>query len=551
MASRNRIPALDFLRGSGLDTGGGRSVLQERVALLGKMLLILSAAWVALGIVSSLIVHHATTDVLWEAGPRRAYLLGAGTAASVWLICRRGSYPHWVLELLDAALTIGCCAAWAFLIQPGQLELILGSLMAVSFTTLARAIVVPSKAGRTLRISIIAMVPLLVAEWRTLNISEQVPLLTGGSGVLFIMFDLIGWSAIAVALSTATSSLIYRLRKSASDAMELGSYTLEEKLGAGGMGEVWVARHRLLARPAAIKLIPLASAGPNNRQETILRRFEREARATAGLTSPHTVQLYDFGQADDGSLFYVMELLRGIDLEALVRRFGPVPPERAIHILRQVCHSLAEAHENGLIHRDVKPANIVVSRLGIDVDFVKVLDFGLVHLRHDVARASIKLTVDGSISGTPAYLAPEVVLGDGKYDHRVDLYALGCVGYWLLSGKLVFDGDTPMKMMMDHVQKTPPRLSTRSEIEVPADLEQIIMDCLEKDPDRRPATAVEVAQRLRACAVAHEWTAERAGTWWRTHLPEQAKTPSVAEGLVAFEGIAKTQPATRCLRPLR
>jgi eukaryotic-like serine/threonine-protein kinase len=543
MPPATRIPALDLLRGSGLDTDGGRPLLQWRVALLGRVLLVLSIVWFGVGIVTTLLLHHAPTDVLWEPGPRRAYLFGASTAAAIWLICRRGSYPNWLLETMDALLTIGCCAAWAFLIQPGEIGLIFGGLIAVFFTTLARAIVVPSKPGRTLRVSLISTIPVLVASWRSLEI------FAGGEGYLATMLDLIGWAAMGIALSTLASRVIYGLRKSASDAAKLGQYTLEKKLGEGGMGVVWHGRHRLLARPAAIKVIPLQGLAGHGDASVLVRRFEREARATAALTSPHTVQLYDFGQADDGSLYYAMELLRGTDLESLVHRFGPVPPERAIHIIRQICQSLIEAHDNGLVHRDIKPANIFLSRLGTEVDFVKVLDFGLVHLRDN--HAGVKLTADGSISGTPAYIAPEVALGEGSYDHRADIYALGCVAYWLLSGKLVFDGETPMKMLMQHVSTPAPRLSTRTEIPIPAELEALVMQCLEKDPARRPGSAAEIVERLSKIAVAHPWTPERAATWWRVHLPEQVHTPSVAEDLVALEGLADTQrQEARCLRPV-
>src|SRR5262249_3372477 len=241
------------------------------------------------------------------------------------------------------------------------------------------------------------------------------------------------------------------------------------------MGEVWRARHRFLVRDAAVKLIrpePLLSGRTD--PAVLLKRFEREARATAALRSPHTVQLYDFGEAEDGTLYYVMEMLIGLDLETLIARFGPVPAERAIHILKQMCHSLDEAHRNGLTHRDVKPGNVFVSRIGSELDFVKVLDFGLVRLQYDRPNGGdLKLTAAGTASGKPAYMAPEIILGEENHDHRVDIYAVGCVGYWLLTGRLVFEGDTPMKMMMDHARTRPPRPQTRTELPIPADLEQI------------------------------------------------------------------------------
>ena len=231
------------------------------------------------------------------------------------------------------------------------------------------------------------------------------------------------------------------------------------------MGEVWRARHRLLIRPAAIKLIRQRALGAmSGDPELLVRRFEREARATAALTSPHTVQLYDFGVTEDGRLYYVMELLDGLDLDTLVRQHGPLPAERVVHLLRQVCSSLQDAHANGLVHRDIKPANMVVSRAGTTFDFVKVLDFGLVKLdsRADTAEdARCKLSTEDSWSGTPAFMAPEVVLGAADTDHRVDLYALGCVAYWLLTGKMVFEGENAMQVMIQHAQTAPKRPSHR------------------------------------------------------------------------------------------
>jgi len=332
------------------------------------------------------------------------------------------------------------------------------------------------------------------------------------------------------------------------EANELGAYTLEERLGAGGMGEVWRARHRFLMRTAAVKIIrpePLVSSRSD--PEVLLRRFEREARATAALRSPHTVALYDFGQADDGTLYYVMELLVGLDLETMIARYGPVPPERAIHILRQVCHSLEEAHASGLTHRDIKPANVFVTGVGSELDFVKVLDFGLVRLRperHDAG--DVKLTAAGSAGGTPAYMAPEIAVGDESYDHRVDIYSVGCVAYWLLTGKLVFEGTSAMKVMLEHAGTPPPRPGTRTELPIPADLEQVVMDCLEKDPTRRPPTALALAQRLAACAAANAWSMERAERWWQTHMPKKAPDRSLADVLLSREGAGGRE-----LRPKR
>jgi serine/threonine-protein kinase len=266
-----------------------------------------------------------------------------------------------------------------------------------------------------------------------------------------------------------------------------------------------------------------------------MRRFEREARATAGLKSPHTVQLYDFGVTDDGTLYYVMELLDGMDLDTLVQRFGAVPAERAIHLMLQVCASLDDAHQNGLVHRDIKPANIVVSRVGAAWDFVKVLDFGLVKLEGArQSEASLRLTDEQSVSGTPGFMAPEVVLGNPS-DHRVDIYSLGCVAYWLVTGKLVFEGPGAVKVMSDHIHTRPEPPSSRSPLPVPAELDRLILDCLEKDPNKRPATAAELRSRLQALDVGARWTHELAEKWWSANLPGRASARPVADIVLSQE----------------
>ena len=217
-----------------------------------------------------------------------------------------------------------------------------------------------------------------------------------------------------------------------------------ERIGAGGMGEVWRAQHRLLARPAAIKLIRSSMLGESQRaREALVRRFEREARETAALGSTHTIDVYDFGVTEEGDFYYVMELLEGLSLERLVQEFGAVDPGRTVYLLRQVCHSLGEAHARGLVHRDVKPANIMVCRLGPDDDFVKVLDFGLV--KHTAAGQTVTmLSMEGTVVGTPGYMAPEIALGRADVDGRTDIYSLGCVAYYMLTGQPVFSGDTPV-----------------------------------------------------------------------------------------------------------
>jgi tRNA A-37 threonylcarbamoyl transferase component Bud32 len=310
--------------------------------------------------------------------------------------------------------------------------------------------------------------------------------------------------------------VVSRLGAAVREARELGSYRLVERLGRGGMGEVWRAEHRLLARPAAIKLIRPEVLGANDLEarRLLVRRFEREAQATAMMRSMHTIALYDFGVADDGTFYHVMELLGGYDLHALVTRFGPVPAERAVHLLRQVCDSLGEAHEAGLIHRDVKPANIYACRYGREVDVVKVLDFGLV--KHTQApEPGAELVTAGQLAGgTPAFMAPEQALGEDRVDARSDLYAVGCVAYWLLTGTLVFEGATPLETIVMHVHAQPDLPSRRTDLPIPPELEALVLTCLAKDPADRPATADELGSRLAAVPLERPWTTERAKDWW-------------------------------------
>jgi len=247
--------------------------------------------------------------------------------------------------------------------------------------------------------------------------------------------------------------------------------------------------------------------------ETTLKRFQLEAQSTAAMRSPHTIQLFDFGVTDEGAFYYVMELLEGFDLHSLVETFGPVAPERAIHFLRQACHSLGEAHATGLVHRDIKPANLYACRYGREVDFIKVLDFGLVKSRRQAADAT-QLTMADVVSGTPGFMAPEQVLGDRAVDPRSDIYALGCLGFWLVTGQQVFDGNSAMQVMIHHAKTEPNPPSSRSELEIPASYDAAILRCLAKDPDERFQDADELAAALVACQTERDWNAERARIWW-------------------------------------
>jgi serine/threonine-protein kinase len=319
--------------------------------------------------------------------------------------------------------------------------------------------------------------------------------------------------------------MFQRMGRQLKQARALGSYELIEQLGAGGMGSVWRARHRFLARDAAVKLVrPEALGETDSAAQSQLRRFEREAQATALLRSQHSIRLFDFGTADDGSFYYVMELLEGRDLESVVKEFGPLPPERVMFLLQQVCHSLAEAHARGMVHRDVKPANIFLCRMGLEFDFVKVLDFGLVQTRKADASAAVTETLITAqqLIGTPAYMAPEVILGRDDVDRRADVYAIGCVAFYLLTGTRVFQDGNQMQALIDHVLAEPVPPSTRLGRPLPKELDRLVLDCLRKKPDDRPRDAADLLEQLGAVRPAAPWSNSHARVWWEARLPELA-----------------------------
>ncbi len=385
----------------------------------------------------------------------------------------------------------------------------------VSVWIVSFVVIVPSTPGKTLLASLAAAsaTPLLLLVGMARGTANP-----SGTAILQLSFP----NYLCAFVALAASRIIYQLRSEVAEARQLGSYQLIELLGQGGMGEVWRATHRMLARPAAIKLISPELIGQSRRSSSLLfRRFRQEAKATANLHSLHTITVYDYGVSDQGKFFYVMELLKGLDLERLVKRFGPLAASRAIYFLQQAYHSLGEAHEQGLIHRDVKPANFYCCRIGPDYDFVKVLDFGLVKDERSYQQDMTQLTEAGVATGTPGYMSPETVRGN-QLDARSDIYSLGCVAFWLLAGQTVFQANTPVEMMMHHVQTEPPRIGELAEQEIPRALESLVLDCLSKEPDQRPAAMQHLSRRLEQIELKDPWNPARARDWWLTHLPDIA-----------------------------
>ena len=438
--------------------------------------------------------------------------LGAvGVSFALWWLAGSGRIPAPRLHALALGYEIVMCfivgivSYWPFYIARHELP----NLTWVPAIVIMFPLIMPGPPRRMLITALTAgaMAPFALL---LLDLTGKVQVEDGGK-----YFEQIYGGLAASGFAYFGARVIYGLGREVAEARDLGAYHLGELLGRGGMGEVYRATHRLLARPSAIKLIRVElMGGPNSETARLAtQRFRREATAAASLRSPHTVELYDFGVTEDQTLYFVMELLEGMDLERLVRRKGPLPANRVIHIVIQVCESLEEAHRAGLVHRDIKPANIHLGRLGLTWDFVKVLDFGLVKSLAAPVDEHSHATAAGHVPGTPAYLAPELALGE-PIDGRADLYALGGVAYFLLTGCLVFEGDNGVQLIAKHVRDAPVPPSQRTECHVPPELERLVLACLAKSPDDRPATAAALASALAQVQVA-PWDQAQAERWWR------------------------------------
>ena len=483
---------------------------------------------VAAGLWALTVVVHAyvTPRTVGTVVPARAIaieMLGVVISIAVFLYVKYA--PHTCHKKTDASLwfmilnTILNAMLTTWVTAPTVETM--GRLSWTTIIILISAMIVPSTPRKMLSASLVAASMEPLGVWLAHLRGVPVPSVVN-------TFVLLLPNYICAVVAVIPAHVLQKVGRRLREAQELGAYHLVELLGRGGMGEVWRAEHRLLARGAAIKLIRPEVLGASGSAEgrIMLRRFEREAQATAALSSPHTIRLFDFGVTHEGTFYYVMELLSGRDLESLVREFGPVPANRAIHLLRQVCHSLADSHARGLVHRDIKPANIYACRMGLEYDFVKVLDFGLV--RHENrADAPTLVTLRSVTMGTPGYMAPEVILGNHDTDRRADVYALGCVAYFLLTGQPVFEAEHPMKLLMRHVQETPLPPSRRAEHPIPREIDDFVMACLQKDPDRRPHSAEDALRLACECEDADLWDQHDARRWWTTNLPDLS-IPTIA-----------------------
>ena len=518
-----------------------RAFLQARLALLWKVLFYLMAFASGLGAVGAM--KRPGLDLALDVAL-------AAQAGTFWWLCRRGQPSVRFLRTLEAVGILLFFSASSFV---GRYVLVgftrerglgtsEGLLMADAYLSVlgltgsalmiaVRAAIVPSSPRRTLLVSALVGVPALLTPTLLVPSAQGGFALRGLASGAYPWFPaalLIVWTFVVVTC-TVTSRVIYGLRVQVREARRLGQYVLEEKIGEGGMGEVYRARHGMMRRPSALKLLR-----PERAEERDLVRFEREVQLTARLTHPNTITIFDYGRTDEGVFYYAMELLEGANLQRVVEISGPQAEGRVLRILKMACGALIEAHAIGLIHRDIKPANIMLCTQGLEPDVVKLLDFGLV--KELAGNGDANVSVASNVVGTPHYMAPESILTPGEVDARADIYALGAVAYFLLAGREVFDGTSIVQVCSQHLYQEVAPLSELGAT-VSKELEQIVLDCLAKKPEARPPSAAELRRRLEACPC-EPWDADQAQLWWSQHAEALAVRASKGSGerTIAVDG---------------
>jgi serine/threonine-protein kinase len=467
----------------------------------------------------------------------RVLALSTAFPVVLWLTCRRGKLSFRALRLVEAVSLLGyalCIAVMgryhhASLLAPGstlmQSSLDPGPVMAaaenhmstavalgLSYAVVLRAALVPSRPRYTFGLTAMLGIPVALS-WLPAASRFGAPHLTLMSRQYVdssAVTNVAVWWLMSTVVCTVISAIIFGLQREVAEAKSLGQYTLVQKLGEGGMGTVYRARHAMMQRPTAIKVL-----GRDRATDSQIERFEREVQLTSRLTHPNTITIFDYGRTDLGEFYYVMELLDGATLDEIVAVGNGQTPERVVHVMSQVTAALVEAHDSGLIHRDIKPSNVFLSSLGGKPDVAKLVDFGLVkELSH---KDRNELTGDATITGTPLYMPPEAITSPKSVDARSDLYSLGALGYFLLTGEHVFDGATAVEVCGHHLHSTPEPPADRLGRHVPEDLEGLLLDLLAKEPDERPQSAEQLLDRLTGCDSYGNWTDERALEWWEEH----------------------------------
>lgn len=489
-----------------------RKLVSQRIAYFAAVVGTVSAVFYVFVTILGILVNPG-----WRQQVVHPSMMMHGAAvlvfALMWWLCRTGQRSSRELNLIHVAGIASTSVLYALMIVLAPdvtfvQSLILTLIIISTMTT--HAIIVPATARRTIWLTTLGCLPVPVTAYivAVRNPPERMP---GQFWVAIVATTFVGmWCLSCIATSALASRIIYGLQQRVRAATELGQYTLEEKIGEGGMGSVYRARHALLRRPTAIKLL---SSGCHDERQ--IQRFEREVQLTALLTHPNTIAIYDFGRTPDGVFYYAMELIDGITLEELVTHAGPQPANRVVHLVSQVCAALAEAHEHGLVHRDIKPANVMVSLRGGAADHVKVLDFGLVKETEERDTAT---TAQNTLLGTPLYLAPEAISDPTAVGPGTDLYAVGAMAYQLLTGHPPFEGKTVVEVCSKHLLAEPVAPSTQG-VDVPVALEELVLACLAKKPEARPASAQSLREALDGVGLDARWSNEDARAWWKTVAP--------------------------------
>jgi serine/threonine-protein kinase len=520
------------------DTLADQRLSSHRVGYFAGVFLLLSAGFYLRNALAIAFLERTWPPL--GALPFLLHLGAIGVHGSVWLACRNGRRSLSALRWIDALGLVGAMALYggvvlaeasalehAVAVQSASGEVMLVAVIMLALV-LTHAIIVPLDVRRMFWLSLATCAVALLSAYLVATLSAPLELLAEKpwlpvNQLIFVAM----WALLAVVVSSIAARVIHGLQQRVREANEIGQYLLEERIGEGGMGIVYLARHALLRRPTAVKLLHPERAG-----EQAVRRFEQEVRLTSTLTHPNTIAIYDFGRTPDGVFYYAMEYLDGLTLEDLVSQAGAQPPARVVQILKQICGSLAEAHAHGLIHRDIKPANVMLCVRGGMPDQIKVLDFGLV--KEHAAESSAGLSIAGALLGTPMYLAPESIQDPSRVDGRSDLYAVGAVGYYLLVGAPVFESDSLLALCVQHLHSEPVAPSQRAPGAIPAALDALILRCLAKAPAARPASALELIELLGQLGDLGSWSSGDAQRWW------QQDAPRVVQAVKAGRSVGST-----------
>jgi eukaryotic-like serine/threonine-protein kinase len=526
-----------------------RAFLQGRIALFWKVMCLIMAFASVLGAVGAF--KHPGADLAID-------LLLAAQAGALWWLCQRGQRSVRFSRAVEAAggliyfcgssllgryVLIGFARDRALSTAEGILMadayLAALGLVGTALMLTVRAALIPSSPRRTILYTAAVGLPTVLSPTFLAPAADGGLSLRALDSVAFPWLPaglVIVWMFVVIT-STVISRVIFGLRLEVREARRLGQYVLEQKIGEGGMGEVYRAWHGMMRRPTALKLLRTDRAG-----ESSLVRFEREVQLTARLTHPNTITIFDYGRTHDGVFYYAMELLDGATLQRIVEISGPQAEGRVVRILIMACGALAEAHASGLIHRDIKPANIMLCTQGGERDVVKLLDFGLV--KELAVDGDPGVSVAGNLTGTPLYMAPESLLAPASVDARTDLYALGAVAYFLLAGREVFTGNSIVEVCSAHLHQAPEPLAARG-VKVSAELEAVVLACLEKKPERRPQSALALRRSLEACAI-KAWDGDQASAWWLEHkavLDREGAHSLARAQTIAIDGRSRSEIA--------